>query len=214
VRGGFASAHEHSRSVIVETFVAGDDHRLLVVNGELIAATKRTPGHVVGDGVKTIAQLVEIVNQDPRRGVGHEKVLTRLELDAQAAMMMARVDYTADSIPKADEIVYLRSTANLSTGGTATDVTDIIHPDNRDMAVRAVRAIGLDVGGVDFISPNIAESYKSIGGAIPPARSSTCCFRRARRRACRSPRSPAPMARPRPRACSRTSPRWPATRRA
>jgi len=166
VRGGFASAHEHSRSVIVETFVAGDDHRLLVVNGELIAATKRTPGHVVGDGVKTIAQLVDIVNQDPRRGVGHEKVLTRLELDAQAAMMMARVDYTADSIPKADEIVYLRSTANLSTGGTATDVTDIIHPDNRDMAVRAVRAIGLDVGGVDFLSPNIAESYKSVGGGI------------------------------------------------
>ncbi|MEO7477946.1 MAG: cyanophycin synthetase [Lysobacteraceae bacterium] len=166
VRAGFAAAHEHSRSVIVETFVAGDDHRLLVVNGELIAATKRTPGHVVGDGTHTIAQLVDVVNQDPRRGVGHEKVLTRLELDAQANMMMARVDYSADSIPKADEVVYLRSTANLSTGGTATDVTDIIHPDNRDMAVRAVRAIGLDVGGVDFISPNIAESYKSIGGAI------------------------------------------------
>jgi cyanophycin synthetase len=166
VRAGFASAHEHSRSVIVETFVSGDDHRLLVVNGELIAATKRTPGHVVGDGVKTIAELVDIVNQDPRRGVGHEKVLTRLILDEQATMMMARAGYTADSIPKSDEIVYLRSTANLSTGGTATDVTDIIHPDNRDMAVRAVRAIGLDVGGVDFISPNIAESYKSIGGAI------------------------------------------------
>jgi len=166
VREGFKAAHEHSRSVIVETFVAGDDHRLLVVNGELIAATKRTPGHVVGDGLKTIAQLVEIVNQDPRRGVGHEKVLTRLVLDAQAQMMMERVGYTADSVPKEDEVVYLRSTANLSTGGTATDVTDIIHPDNRDMAVRAVRAIGLDVGGVDFISPNIAESYKSIGGAI------------------------------------------------
>ena len=80
--------------------------------------------------------------------------------------MMERVGYTADSLPKAGEIVYLRSTANLSTGGTATDVTDIIHPDNRDMAVRAVRAIGLDVGGVDFISPNIAESYKSVGGGI------------------------------------------------
>ncbi len=166
VREGYAAAHEHSRSVIVETFVSGDDHRLLVINGELIAATKRTPGHVVGDGTSTIAQLVDVVNQDPRRGVGHEKVLTRLVLDAQATMMMDRVGYTSDSVPKADEIVYLRSTANLSTGGTATDVTDIIHPDNRDMAVRAVRAIGLDVGGVDFISPNIAESYKSIGGAI------------------------------------------------
>ncbi|MBT2745082.1 MULTISPECIES: cyanophycin synthetase [unclassified Lysobacter] len=166
IRAGFEAAREHSRSVIVETFVGGDDHRLLVINGELIAATKRTPGHVVGDGTSSIADLVEGVNQDPRRGVGHEKVLTRLELDSQAEQMMERVGYTAASIPKDGEIVYLRSTANLSTGGTATDVTDIIHPDNRDMAVRAVRAIGLDVGGVDFISPNIAESYKNIGGGI------------------------------------------------
>jgi cyanophycin synthetase len=166
VRAGFEAAREHSRSVIVETFVGGEDHRLLVINGELIAATKRTPGHVVGDGLRSIAELVELVNQDPRRGVGHEKVLTRLELDSQAELMMERVGYTAASIPKPGEIVYLRSTANLSTGGTATDVTDIIHPDNRDMAVRAVLAIGLDVGGVDFISPNIAESYKNIGGGI------------------------------------------------
>ncbi len=163
---GFKAAREHSRSVIVENFLSGDDHRLLVVNGELVAATRRTPGHVVGDGQHTIAQLVDIVNTDPRRGVGHEKVLTRLELDAQAQMMMDRAGYTADSVPTADELVYLRSTANLSTGGTATDVTDIIHPDNRDMAVRAVRAIGLDVGGVDFLTTNIAESYKKIGGGI------------------------------------------------
>ncbi len=166
IREAFNAAREHSRSVIVETYVGGDDHRLLVINGELIAATRRTPGHVVGDGTRSIAALVEIVNQDPRRGVGHEKVLTRLELDAQAELMMERVDYTAQSVPKDGEVVYLRSTANLSTGGTATDVTDIIHPDNRDMAVRAVRAIGLDVGGVDFISTNIAESYKRIGGGI------------------------------------------------
>jgi cyanophycin synthetase len=166
VRAGFVAAREHSRSVIVENFVSGDDHRLLVVNGELVAATKRTPGHVVGDGTRTIAELVDIVNQDPRRGVGHEKVLTKIQLDREAEMMMERVGCTAASVPKADEIVYLRSTANLSTGGTATDVTDIIHPDNRDMAVRAIRAIGLDVGGVDFLSPNIAESYKTIGGGI------------------------------------------------
>jgi len=166
VVAGFRTAREHSRSVIVETFVTGDDHRLLVVNGELVAATRRTPGHVVGDGVHTVAQLVEVVNQDPRRGVGHEKVLTRLELDAQAEMMLGRVGYDRDSVPKADEVVYLRSTANLSTGGTATDVTDIIHPDNRDMAVRAIKAIGLDVGGVDFLSDNIAESYQTHGGGI------------------------------------------------
>ena len=166
VAEGFAKAKEHSRSVIVETFMEGDDHRLLVVNGELVAATKRTPGHVVGNGVHSISQLVDVVNLDPRRGVGHEKVLTRLELDAQANMMMTRVGYTADSVPKDGETVYLRSTANLSTGGTATDVTDVIHPDNRDMAVRAIRAIGLDVGGVDFLITNIAESYRNIGGGI------------------------------------------------
>ena len=163
---GFLKAQAISRSVIVETYLEGDDHRLLVVNGELVAATRRTPGHVVGDGTHTIRELVEIVNQDPRRGVGHEKVLTRIELDAQADMMMARVEVTADSVPEAGRAIYLRSTANLSTGGTATDVTDIIHPDNREMAVRAIKAIGLDVGGVDFLSTNIAESYKTIGGGI------------------------------------------------
>ncbi len=166
IRTAFEAAREHSRSVIVETFQPGDDHRLLVVNGELIAATKRTPGHVVGDGSSDIAALVDKVNEDPRRGVGHEKVLTRLELDAQADLMLERVGYNHFSVPKEGEVVYLRSTANLPTGGTATDVTDIIHPDNRAMAERAVRAIGLDVGGVDFITPNIAESYKTIGGAI------------------------------------------------
>jgi cyanophycin synthetase len=166
VAQGFALAREHSRSVIVETFVEGDDHRLLVVNGVLVAATRRTPGHVVGDGRHSIAQLVEIVNRDPRRGVGHEKVLTRLELDAQAQKMLAAAGLEVDSVPADGRVVYLRSTANLSTGGTATDVTDIIHPDNREMAERAVRAIGLDVGGVDFISKDITESYRSIGGGI------------------------------------------------
>src|SRR5690606_18084382 len=159
VRAGFDAAREHSRSVIVETCLSGDDHRLLVVNGELVAATRRTPGHVVGDGTHTVAQLVDIVNADPRRGVGHEKVLTRLVLDREAEGMLARKGYDAATVPPAGEVVPLRSTANLSTGGTATDVTDIIHPDNRAMAERAVRAIGLDVGGVDFITTNIAESH-------------------------------------------------------
>ena len=166
VRAAFEAAREHSRSVIVETYLAGDDHRLLVVNGELVAATRRTPGHVVGDGTSTVEQLIEVVNSDPRRGVGHEKVLTKLKLDREAELMLERLEYTASSVPKAGEVVPLRSTANLSTGGTATDVTDVIHPDNRAMAERAVRAIGLDVGGVDFLSTNIAESYKTIGGGI------------------------------------------------
>ena len=166
VSAGFAAAAEHSSSVIVETYVSGDDHRLLVVNGELIAATRRTPGHVIGDGTSSVKALVERVNQDPRRGIGHEKVMTRIELDAQADMMLARAGMTVDSVPAAGQMVLLRSTANLSTGGTATDVTDVIHPDNRDMAVRAVTAIGLDVGGVDFLCPDITESYKKVGGGI------------------------------------------------
>jgi len=166
VKQGFAVAREHSRSVIVETYLEGDDHRLLVVNGELVAATRRTPGHVVGDGERTVAQLVDVVNQDPRRGVGHEKVLTRLEVDAQALKMLERAGLSVDSVPAAGQVIYLRSTANLSTGGTATDVTDVIHPENREMAERAVRAVGLDVGGVDFLSRDITESYRKIGGGI------------------------------------------------
>ncbi|MCE2903188.1 MAG: cyanophycin synthetase [Gemmatimonas sp.] len=166
VRAGFARAQEISRSVIVESFITGHDHRLLVVNGELVAASKREPGKVVGDGVHTIAELVAIVNQDPRRGIGHEKVLTQLDLDAQALGLLEKKGYTPDTVPPAGEEVYLRLTANLSTGGTAADVTDVIHPDNTEMAARAIQAIGLDVGGVDFLTPDITQSYKDIGGAI------------------------------------------------
>ena len=165
VRAGFAAAAEHSASVLVESFLSGDDHRLLVVNGELIAATRRTPGRVIGDGTHTVAQLVDLVNQDPRRGVGHEKVMTRIEMDAQADLMLNRQGLGPSSIPAPGQEVLLRSTANLSTGGTATDVTDVIHPDNREMAVRAVTAIGLDVGGVDFLCRDIAESYKAADNA-------------------------------------------------
>ncbi len=165
VRAGFAAAAEHASSVIVETFLHGEDHRLLVINGELIAATRRTPGHVVGDGARSVRELVDTVNQDPRRGVGHEKVMTRIELDAQADTMLARQGLAVDSVPVCGQTVLLRSTANLSTGGTATDVTDVIHPDNRELTVRAVTAIGLDVGGVDFLCPDITESYKDARNA-------------------------------------------------
>jgi cyanophycin synthetase len=166
VRTAFTAAQAVSRSVLVESFVTGDDHRLLVVNGVLVAATRRTPGAITGDGSHTIAELVEIVNRDPRRGIGHEKVLTRLELDAEAQRLLDEKGYAAETVPATGEIVPLRATANLSTGGTATDVTDIIHPDNAEMAVRAIQAIGLDVGGVDFLTPDITESYKKHGGAI------------------------------------------------
>jgi cyanophycin synthetase len=166
VRAAFRAAREISRAVIVETFVSGRDYRMLVVNGQLIAVAERVPGRVIGDGKHTVAELVELTNHDPRRGIGHERVLTRLELDAQAERCLADRGYTSASVPAKDEIVPLRLTGNLSTGGTAIDVTDIVHPDNVEMAVRTIRAIGLDVGGVDFISPDITHSYKEAGGAI------------------------------------------------
>ncbi len=166
VKVGFARAQEHSRSVIVESFITGHDHRMLVVNGELIAVSKREPGKVVGDGVHTIEQLVATINSDPRRGIGHEKVLTQIELDEQALGLLAKLDYTPATVPAVGEQIYLRLTANLSTGGTATDMTDVVHPDNAEMAVRAIQAIGLDIGGVDFLSPDITQSYKDVGGAV------------------------------------------------
>ncbi|MEL6198636.1 MAG: cyanophycin synthetase [Pseudomonadota bacterium] len=166
VEVAFDKAREHARTVLVESYIEGLDHRMLVVDGKLIAAAKRMPGHVVGDGKHTIAELVDVVNADPRRGVGHEKVLTRLEFDHQAERLMSQAGYDRDSVPPADEIVFLRSTGNLSTGGTAIDVTDIVHPDNREMAERTVKAIGLDVGGVDFLTTDISLSYRETGGAI------------------------------------------------
>jgi cyanophycin synthetase len=162
----FDKAREHGRTVIVESYITGFDHRILIVNGQLVAAAKREPGHVVGDGKHTIAELVDIVNEDPRRGVGHEKVLTRLEFDHQAERLLKKIGYDHDTVPEAGEKVYLRSTANLSTGGTALDVTDIIHPDNREMAERAIKAIGLDIGGVDFLCDDISVSYREGGGGI------------------------------------------------
>ena len=164
----FAEAQKHgtSRAVLIESFITGFDHRMLVVNNELVAVAKRVPGHVVGDGIHTIEELIDIVNQDPRRGVGHEKVLTRLELDTQATRLMEEAGHNKDTVLPVDTTFFLRSTANLSTGGTAIDVTDIVHPDNRDMAIRAIRAIGLDIGGVDFLTDDISKSYKEIGGGI------------------------------------------------
>ena len=166
IRVAFDNAREHARTVLVESYITGFDHRMLVIDGELIAASKRVPGHVVGDGEHTVEELVAEINTDPRRGIGHEKVLTRLEFDHQADRLLALKEMTRDSVPPAGEVVYLRSTANLSTGGTALDVTDEVHPDNREMAERAARAIGLDVAGIDFLTTDIAKSFHETGGAI------------------------------------------------
>ena len=168
VKTAFGQARERgkSRGVLVESYVTGFDHRMLVVNGRLIAAAKRVPGHVVGNGESTIRELVEKVNDDPRRGIGHEKVLTQIQIDHQAERLIVQKGYTSESVLEKGEVLYLRSTANLSTGGTAIDVTDVLHPDNREMAERAVKAIGLDVGGLDFLTDDITQSYNTMGGAI------------------------------------------------
>ncbi len=166
VLAAFEKAREHSRAVILERYIEGFDHRMLVIHGELVAVAKRVPGHVVGDGVHTMAELVDLVNSDPRRGIGHEKVLTRLEFDHQAERLMEQGGIRYQTILPPGQVFYLRSTGNLSTGGTAIDLTDSVHPDNQEMAVRAASAIGLDVIGVDFLTPDITRSYREVGGAI------------------------------------------------
>src|SRR4051794_37677874 len=129
VRTAYEKAREEARTVIVETFHSGCDYRILVVNGRVVAVAERVPGHVTGDGRSTVAELVEAVNADPRRGVGHEKVLTRLELDHQAERLLEAAGLGVDSVLAAGQVFYLRSTGNLSTGGTSIDKTDVIHYD-------------------------------------------------------------------------------------
>lgn len=166
VSEGFRLSNEESNAVLVEKFVTGRDYRILVVNGEVVAVAERVPGHVVGDGVRTIRDLIEIVNSDSRRGIGHEKALTRLEIDDQALWCLEKLGYTLDTVPVDGEKVFLRLTGNLSTGGTAIDRTDDIHYENIQMAQRAIGIVGLDIGGVDFICPDITQPYSDVGGAI------------------------------------------------
>ncbi|HEY4561681.1 MAG TPA: acetate--CoA ligase family protein, partial [Thermoanaerobaculia bacterium] len=166
VREAYEQARGICPRVIVECHQTGNDYRILVIDGRVAAVAQRVPGHVVGDGRSTIAELIEEVNRDPRRGIGHEKVLTRIVVDEQARRLLAEAGLTLESVLPEGKVFYLRLTGNLSTGGTATDRTDAIHEDNRMMAERAVKAIGLDVGGVDFVSTDISRSYREVGGAI------------------------------------------------
>ena len=153
-------------AVIVEKHVDGDDHRLLVVCGRLMVATRRTPGGVTGDGRHTVAQLIETVNADPRRGTGKRSLLIRLTLDEEALACLAEQGSSPEAVPPEGVFVRLRRTANISTGGTADDVTARVHPDNRALAERAARIIGLDIAGVDFLCPDIGRSWREVGGAI------------------------------------------------
>ena len=188
VRAAFEVAREHSRSVIVESFITGDDHRMLVINGELVAVSQAGARATwSATAMHTIEQLVDEVNRDPRRGVGHEKVLTRLEFDHQAETHAGQEGlHAGHACRPTGEQVFLRSTGNLSTGGTATDVTDVVHPDNVEMAVRAVKAIGLDVGGVDFLTHRhhrvLQGRRRRASARSTPRPASACTWRRARAR--------------------------------
>jgi cyanophycin synthetase len=166
VRWGFEQAIKHGRRVIVEEQYVGRDYRILVVGGQVVAVAERVPARVVGDGRSSVAQLIETVNQDPRRGVGHEQVMTRIVVDDQVHEMLSRVGLTIDAVPNEGAVVTLRATANLSTGGTAIDRTDVIHPDNASIARRAALTVGLDVAGIDFIAPDITRSVRETGGGI------------------------------------------------
>ncbi len=165
VARGFELAQRHSPRVIVEQMLQGHDHRVLVVNGEVVAVAERVPAHVVGDGSSTVAELVAITNRDPRRGEGHETVMTRIRIDDHVRDVLARREMTPDSVPALGESIQLRDTANLSTGGTAVDRTDDIHPENAMIARRAAAVIGLDVAGVDFLAPDIKVSVRETGHA-------------------------------------------------
>jgi cyanophycin synthetase len=168
LRFGFSEAQSQAkgRDVIVEQFFEGNDHRILVVGGKMVAVAERIPAQVAGDGISSIRQLVAEVNRDPRRGEGHENVMTRMRIDAHVEEVLARSGLTPDSIPEADEVVQLRATANLSTGGTAVDRTNEIHPDNAEIARRAALIVGLDVCGVDFVCPDITRSVRETGGGV------------------------------------------------
>ncbi|QHE87168.1 Mur ligase family protein [Hydrogenophaga sp. BPS33] len=155
-----------SGRVLVEKHVEGADHRLLVVGGRLLVATRRLPGGVTGDGHHTVAQLLAKLNADPRRGTDQRSLLKTIELDEEAATRLAEQGLNADSVVELGRFVTMRRTANISTGGTALDVTDQVHPDNRWLAERAARVVGLDIAGIDLLCPDIARSWRKVGGAI------------------------------------------------
>jgi len=159
-------AQEYGRRVVVERFVTGRDHRVLVVDGVMAAAAERVPAHVMGDGKRTVRELITEANRDPRRGRGHTKTLTRLPDDQATADFLAARGQSLESVPAAGEQVFLRATANLSTGGTAIDRTDEIHPDNVTACEMAAGIVGLDIAGIDVLSPDISVPFRENGAVI------------------------------------------------
>ena len=164
----FSHAKESTRSgaIIIEKFITGEDYRLLVINYKLVAAAVRTPAHVVGDGKLTIQELIDQVNKDPRRGYGHEKVLTQITVNDLTKGIIKSAGYTLDVVIAEGEKLILKDTANLSTGGTAEDITDIVHPANVSMAERISKIIDLDICGIDIMTTDITKPLSETGGAV------------------------------------------------
>jgi len=159
-------AKKYSRKIIIEKFIVGYDFRVLVINHKFIAAALREPAHVMGDGVSSVKHLIDEENKDPRRGYGHENVLTEISIDRETTEQLAKKGYTIDTVLAKGEKCYLKGTANLSTGGTSTDVTDIVHPHNIFICERISRVIGLDICGIDIMASNLSEPLESNGGVV------------------------------------------------
>ncbi len=165
-QAAYDGARQVSRSLIVERYYVGRDHRVLVIDGKVVAVAERVPAHVVGNGRSTITELLEETNKDPNRGDGHDNVLTKIELDRTSYQLMERQGYTEHSILPEGKVCYLRPTANLSTGGVAIDRTDEIHPENVWLAQRVVKIIGLDIAGIDIVTTDISRPLREVDGVI------------------------------------------------
>jgi cyanophycin synthetase len=161
-----AGSASKTRSVMVERYYMGSDHRVLVINGKVIAVAERIPAHVIGNGKSTIQELIDLTNSDPNRGEGHDKVLTKITIDRGSIDILNKQNYKLETVLSQGAIAYLRETANLSTGGIAIDRTDEIHPENSWLAQRIVKIIGLDIAGIDIVTPDITKPLREVGGVV------------------------------------------------
>ncbi|MEO7295922.1 MAG: cyanophycin synthetase [Candidatus Limnocylindria bacterium] len=168
VRGGYRAARAQSRggAVVVESYLVGNDYRCLVIGGVLRAVAQRVPAHVEGDGKHSLTQLVETTNADPRRGFGHEKVLTRIKLDEEAVSYAREQGFEVSDVPPRGNRVYLKRTGNMSTGGISIDRTEEAHPDNVELAELAAQVVGLDIAGIDLVCPDVGVPVRETGGGI------------------------------------------------
>ena len=162
----FEAAREYSCRVIIEKYIQGNDYRLLIINNKFVAAARRIPAHVIGNGHSTINELIQEINRDPRRGFGHEKVLTEIKVDAMTRRLLDQENYTLNTVLPDGKTFYLKTTANLSTGGISEDVTDTVHSTNIFIAERVSKFIDLDICGIDIMAPNLTEPISETGGAI------------------------------------------------